>query len=162
MPIILGSVKERREAKKAKKLEANRRYAAANPGKNTEWSRACRDRQRAEDPEGFKASVNEKARRYRAKNLETMRKKGRERERFRRYGLTQEQIDAMLAAQGGVCAICKSDHPGNKRAWHVDHDHETKVVRAILCHPCNVMLGVAKDSPANLLAGAAYLIAHGK
>lgn len=53
-----------------------------------------------------------------------------------RYGISIEQRDEMLAAQGGVCAICK-DKPA--RAV-VDHCHYTGLVRGILCHACNIKL----------------------
>jgi len=40
---------------------------------------------------------------------------------FEKFGITQEQYDALFAAQGGVCAICKGRRPYN---LDVDHDHE--------------------------------------
>lgn len=73
-----------------------------------------------------------------------------------RYGLTEEQVDLMLAEQGGLCAICRK-HP----AAHVDHCHRTKVVRGILCFGCNRGLGKASDDPALLRRGLSYLEARG-
>lgn len=72
--------------------------------------------------------------------------------RQRTYGLTPEQYDAMLAAQGGLCAICRRD-----RVLVVDHDHATGAVRGLLCTPCNTGLGLFLDAPAALLQAAAYL-----
>lgn len=46
----------------------------------------------------------------------------------RRYGITAAEADAMLEAQDGVCAICRA-----APAAHVDHDHVTGAVRALLC-----------------------------
>jgi Recombination endonuclease VII len=46
----------------------------------------------------------------------------------------------MLAAQGGVCAVCEKPDPE-----HFDHDHETGVVRGMLCFNCNQALGNARD-----------------
>lgn len=81
-----------------------------------------------------------------------------------RYGLTVEEHDAMLAAQGGVCAICGNppnpDGVGPASRLHVDHDHETGEVRSLLCNECNRGIGFLKDSPALLRAAADYLQAH--
>lgn len=54
------------------------------------------------------------------------------------YGLTPEQYDDMLRAQGGVCAICKKPPKGNR--LHVDHCHETGRIRGLLCVSCNSKL----------------------
>jgi len=62
----------------------------------------------------------------------------------RRYGITVEQRDEMLSAQGGKCALCArvlvpQTHigPRNIRTEPcVDHSPEGKV-RGILCHACN-------------------------
>lgn len=60
---------------------------------------------------------------------------------LRRYGITLEQRDDMLAGQGGVCAMCGSGDPKSKRGWSLDHDHETNVLRGVVCVPCNTALG---------------------
>lgn len=81
-----------------------------------------------------------------------------------RYGVTMEEIDAMVAAQGG-CAICGTPKPPRTRGWHVDHDHACckdyptcgKCNRGILCHDCNLGLGNFKDNPFRLLAAIEYL-----
>lgn len=72
-----------------------------------------------------------------------------------RYGLTPEAFDAMLAAQNGACAVCHG-LPGAK-GWQVDHDHESTVVRGILCGNCNTLLGLARDDEAVLLQAITYL-----
>lgn len=46
-----------------------------------------------------------------------------------------EQYEAMLAAQGGGCAICGAG-PKTRRL-HIDHDHMSGKVRGLLCHRCN-------------------------
>lgn len=50
-------------------------------------------------------------------------------------GLSLEEYDALLAAQGGGCAIC--GNPPKTRRLDVDHDHRTGKVRGLLCHRCN-------------------------
>jgi hypothetical protein len=58
----------------------------------------------------------------------------------------------MFDAQGGLCAICHA-----APAAHVDHDHETGAVPALLCFSCNGGLGQFKDDP-YLLHAAAYSV----
>ncbi len=62
-------------------------------------------------------------------------------------GFTKRQWDKMFDEQGHVCAICKTDNPGNPKGWQLDHCHKTKVVRFILCTHCNRGLGGFKDDP---------------
>ncbi|MGR7027288.1 endonuclease VII domain-containing protein [Geodermatophilus sp. URMC 62] len=73
----------------------------------------------------------------------------------RRYGITAEEVDAMFAEQGGRCAICR-----RAPALHVDHDHRSGEVRALLCFRCNGGLGQFKDDPATLRAAARYVERH--
>jgi hypothetical protein len=74
----------------------------------------------------------------------------------RKYGLSLEQYDAMLAAQGGVCAICHQPRP-EERTLHVDHDHATGAIRGLLCFTCNNALGDFRDSAELFHAAADYL-----
>ncbi len=73
----------------------------------------------------------------------------------RRYGITAEEADAMLAAQGGLCAVCRT-----APAAHVDHDHDTGRVRQLLCFNCNGGLGQFRDDPVVLRAAASYVERH--
>lgn len=77
---------------------------------------------------------------------------------LRRYGLTEQQYAALVASQGGVCAICKSPQ-GNAlgRALAVDHCHGTYVIRGALCFHCNAAVGHLRDNPSLALAAAEYL-----
>lgn len=74
-----------------------------------------------------------------------------------RFGVTQEQYDAMLSAQDFKCAICRTDDPGQNRGWRVDHCHTTGTVRGLLCNGCNVGLGHFKDDTTALQAAIEYL-----
>lgn len=58
----------------------------------------------------------------------------------RRYGISAEEYDARLAAQGGACGLCGCK-PTGRRAFSVDHEHATNRVRGIVCQPCNVAIG---------------------
>lgn len=83
------------------------------------------------------------------------------------YRLTLERFHALLDEQGGRCAICDSDDPGDERAgrFHVDHDHACcpgrrscgQCIRGLLCRACNTALGNFGDDRARLLRAAEYL-----
>src|SRR5258705_3196957 len=73
------------------------------------------------------------------------------------YGITLEQKEALLKSQNGACAICTELRHEDINSWHVDHCHQTKQVRGILCNHCNLMIGHAKDSPDVLMSAARYL-----
>ncbi|MEX5720417.1 endonuclease VII domain-containing protein [Geodermatophilus maliterrae] len=73
----------------------------------------------------------------------------------RRYGMTAEEADAVLADQRGLCAICEV-----APAEHVDHDHVTGRVRALLRFNCNGGLGQFRDDPQFLYAAAEYVAYH--
>jgi hypothetical protein len=74
----------------------------------------------------------------------------------KKYGITVKQRDALLSEQGGVCAICTTDAPGNT-GWYVDHCHNSGAVRGVLCHHCNSLLGYARDNPQTLSKAIQYL-----
>jgi len=81
------------------------------------------------------------------------------------YGLTQEAFAALVALQGGACAIC-GEIPAPGVQLHVDHDHACcpsgkkgcgKCVRGLICQRCNHALGLMRDNPALLRTAADYL-----
>jgi hypothetical protein len=82
-------------------------------------------------------------------------------EHLRRYGITQEFYEELLAEQGGRCEICGTTDPGERRTlFCVDHDHETGKIRGLLCARCNKGLGAFGDDPARVAAAASYLGRH--
>lgn len=91
---------------------------------------------------------------YEARNREKTQRAKRDASYRKLYGITLEEYEAMLEVQGGVCAMCGGTQ---ERALNVDHCHETGRVRALLCTPCNGMLGNARDSIENLERGITYL-----
>ena len=57
------------------------------------------------------------------------------------YGLPIGSYDKMLAEQGGLCAICRTDKPGGSgKRFSVDHCHDTGNVRGLLCSKCNIAI----------------------
>jgi len=131
---------ERQQNQPDKRRQQSRNWAKRHPENGRKASRAWKQR----DPEGYKALQRKWS--------------------LAEYGLTTQDYDRMLAAQQGSCAICR-EPPTGKRAnqvLHVDHDHITGKVRALLCVSCNHGLGKMKDSPALLPRAAAYLEEHGQ
>lgn len=74
------------------------------------------------------------------------------------YGISPEQYEAMMAGQGGRCAICgTTEWKGKTDRPHTDHDHVTGIFRGILCDSCNLGIGKFGDDPVRLRAAADYL-----
>lgn len=73
------------------------------------------------------------------------------------YGLTPEDYDRMLEAQGGRCAICKTDSPAGKGMLYIDHNHTTNEVRDLLCVHCNNLIGYCFESKERLQSAMDYL-----
>lgn len=97
-------------------------------------------------------SERRKARRRTPEGL----RKSRDRDLRRHYGIGLVDLERMIRAQDGRCASC-SDAFQSEKLTHVDHCHYTGTIRGILCAPCNLMLGHAKDDPKRLLMAAQYL-----
>lgn len=75
-----------------------------------------------------------------------------------KYGISLAEYEAILAAQGGVCAICRQpETKPNATHLAVDHDHGTGRVRGLLCNNCNRGVGLLADDPDRLSAAADYL-----
>lgn len=75
------------------------------------------------------------------------------------FGMTEDGYQRLLASQGGGCAICGrtvTDVTGRRLA--IDHDHETNEVRGLLCHRCNVAIGLMKEDVELLRRAILYLV----
>ena len=67
----------------------------------------------------------------------------------RRYGITQQDYEVMIAEQNNQCAICNTTEPGGRHDrgyFVVDHCHTTGKVRKLLCNNCNTALGLVGDN----------------
>lgn len=62
------------------------------------------------------------------------------------YGVCKEDLGEQ------VCRIC-----GSSKRLHIDHDHTTGKVRGLLCHYCNIGIGMFKDKQELLEKAIQYL-----
>jgi hypothetical protein len=75
-----------------------------------------------------------------------------------KYGMTIEEFDTLLKLQGQCCSICKSETPvGSRGGFCVDHCHDTKAIRGLLCGNCNMAIGHFRHDPELLRSAIAYL-----
>lgn len=107
------------------------------------FCRKCLSKSKAAYAKGHRDKVNETQRAYR--------RRGQNERKYtlRGHGMTMEEYDTLLNAQGGVCAICSA--PPQKRdkfRLHVDHAHDaTQRNRGLLCMRCNQSIERIENDP---------------
>lgn len=77
----------------------------------------------------------------------------------KKYGITILKYEEILKSQDNKCAICETqlnDTLGHRP--HIDHCHDTGLVRGILCGSCNKGIGLLKDSNVILKKAYNYLL----
>jgi hypothetical protein len=69
--------------------------------------------------------------------------------------ITLEHFNHLLEIQDTKCEICKEDllQP------HIDHNHTTGKVRSLICHHCNILIGMSKEN-INILNNAIQYLEH--
>jgi len=86
----------------------------------------------------------------------------------RRRGISISQYNSMIETQNNLCAIClstetkKARTPGKICQLSIDHNHTTNLVRGLLCHDCNTMLGKFEESIQTMNNAIKYLEKHGE
>lgn len=102
-----------------------------------------------------KACTIAAADRWRRANPEKVARSQRNSALRRNYGLTENDLNGMLASQRQRCKICCVTI--TIKSLVVDHDHETGKLRGLLCSQCNRGLGLLKDDPAVIRSAIRYL-----
>lgn len=69
-----------------------------------------------------------------------------------RYGITLAEYQTRLAEQNNQCQICE-----RIKKLVVDHNHQTKEIRGLLCDRCNKGLGHFEERPELLSRAIQYL-----
>lgn len=98
--------------------KAAKKWAAKNMKKRTIYGKQYRDVHRKEE---IKREKNNKLK--------------------LRYGITLAQYNSLFKEQKGCCAICGTHQDNLKRGLAVDHNHNTGMIRALLCSNCNLLVG---------------------
>ena len=113
------------------------------------WGRESARRRRARDPVGAREAyrryrkerpdqTREHDRRYRKRHPEKIRLIARRSHLRCCHGITPEDYEQLLQANGGKCWLCGTTSPGKSKHFHIDHNHITNDIRGLLCFDCNV------------------------
>lgn len=147
------------EEQKARRAEYSKQYRCNNKARladyNKEYGEEYRQKHKARSAEYRQKNKGRHAaygKEYRQKN------KARDAisRRYRKYGITDDQLKQMFIAQEAKCAICGFRFTTSKELC-VDHNHTTNQVRQLLCRPCNAGLGYFRENSTTLLKAAEYL-----
>jgi len=83
---------------------------------------------------------------------------------LQKYGLTQEDFDALVEKQGGKCPICGKvpkrfviDHEHTQKWKQLHPEERRKYVRGLLCWTCNYYLLAKGVTRSKLQAAIEYL-----
>ena len=79
----------------------------------------------------------------------------------RGHSIPISKYNEMLESQKGVCAICGKPETRKYKGvicrMMIDHNHKTGVIRGLLCHRCNVALGLFLEDTNVLTKAINYL-----
>jgi len=87
-------------------------------------------------------------------NLRHPRRESRNGKNVKPTGWTQEKYKEAFEKQKGLCAICRKS---SIKKLAGDHNHSTNETRGLLCHTCNVGLGMFYDDICLLASAIEYL-----
>jgi len=135
--------------KNKEKLNANNKtYREKNKEKTRAYSRAYYEKN--------KEKLNAKNRAYHKKN----RHKKRAKDLKRNFGISLHEYNLMLTEQKGKCACCGIHQNELTINFAVDHDHDTGLIRGLLCGICNTAIGKLGDNIEGLMRALNYLEKH--
>lgn len=157
------------DCRRKKETEYARTYRSRHPHKIRENQMRISERYRTDETyrEHVKSlnrakiarnpeSQRDKRLRYQKKNPSKYTDHNRNQSMRRLYGITIIDYQRMKDEQGGKCLICRLEFESQFKT-HIDHCHETGLVRGLLCHACNSGLGMFKDDPSRMRAAADYI-----
>jgi len=111
----------------------------------------CRSCKNIKNKKRRQTSEYKEKRRIKAKEN---RKKINSDARRRRYKLTHEEYENLIQIKKCQNVGCKN------KATCIDHCHDSKKVRGVLCRDCNLALGILSDDPNRITGLLEYLKAQ--
>lgn len=135
--------KQAREWKKANRERVNATNARSRENNPAIWTKS------------YKKDYMVKKERIGSKVLNTL-------EISRRRGISVDDYELLFIKQDHKCAICgeletKKNRSGQIARLTLDHNHTTNKNRELLCHACNLGIGVFEESIEYIQAAIAYL-----
>ena len=83
---------------------------------------------------------------------------------LRRYGISLDQYEWLLATRNGCCWVCRRPETRKRQrkarypeSLYVDHEHSSGMIRGLLCRNCNTAIGYLGDNAETLTAAVKYL-----
>lgn len=126
-------------ARRAYYRAASRKWRIKNPGYAAVYYAANKEKQKT-----YGAA-------YRASHIT----EGKVKHVRRFFNISQRDATLLVALRDGEAAWCDICHTTQGR-FVIDHDHQTRRIRGILCHPCNHLLE-AIETDGFLEAAGRYL-----
>ena len=137
-----------REKNKEKIKAKKKTYREKNRGKIRAYQKAWEEKN--------KENIRARKKIYRENNKDKM----RNRDLKRNFGISLHEYDLMLTEQKGKCACCGTHQNELTRNLAVDHDHDTGLIRGLLCGKCNTAIGKLGDNIEGLMRALNYLEKH--
>ena len=103
-----------------------------------------------------KEKIKARHRTYYKKNKDRVRNK----ELKRNFGISLHEYNLMLTEQKGKCSCCGIHQNELTKKFAVDHDHDTGLIRGLLCNHCNLAIGMLGDNLEGLMKALNYLEKH--
>ena len=71
---------------------------------------------------------------------------------MRTYKVTESTAQDLFERKAKAICECCNKKITNKRKIHIDHNHQTGIVRGVVCASCNITFGKLENRPENIKA----------
>jgi hypothetical protein len=95
-----------------------------------------------------------------SRNIDGRRNQCRECHNSHRKVIRSADYDELLILQGYECGICGVHESEYGKKFSVDHDHHNDLVRGLLCHGCNIAIGMLNEDIDFMKKAIGYILHH--